>query len=335
MQFSNRTKQVIKSVFVLSTEPMRGLWFGPREEMSLDPIKHWELRGGAVCWEPFVPRNAGYWVKRIKSLARQANEARRTRAFLRLSKTSKTGCTWSLPAIAACPVRDETCVQCYALQRWYRSDLPRQLDRVLRLEYLRRLIEQDRLATWVDWMEKTLNKLPVQEPWPKQLRRQGVPEAFLRGAGVQYFRWHDSGDLFHKKYARAVLQVCEVTPSVAHWLPTRMGALIRSLVEDGLVIPKNLSVQVSVNRGGSLEQAQRQAVRDVLAIQPTARIGLSYYVIGSVSREVDVRQVEQQFGAGADICPAITAKKPDDRVCNGCRRCWNANMESLVVYPMI
>jgi protein gp37 len=174
----------------------------------------------------------------------------------------------------ACALRDEACEHCYALKGWYRLDLSHQVDRVLRLELLQRLISEHRLPTWIDWAGDELNALPPDEPLPPSLRGQCLPDAWCRGERIRYMRWHDSGDLFHEEYALAIIKVCEATPQAAHWLPTRMGRLISSLVQRGVTIPPNLSILVSVQRGGALEQAQIQAVRQVLKAQPHARIGL-------------------------------------------------------------
>jgi hypothetical protein len=195
---------------------------------------------------------------------------------------------------------------------------------------LQGLIRERQLGTWVDWMTKELNPLKPDEPFPAP-----APAVFAHGGPVQYLRWHDSGDLFHVEYARAIFRVCEATPKVAHWLPTRMGGVLNSLVQQGVRIPPNLSILVSVQRGGALEQGQIKAVRDVLKAQPTARIGLSYFVVGPRSRQVDVQVIQRQFGPDAVVCPAITAKDKADRVCGGCRRCWAARIETPVVYPRI
>ena len=38
----------------------------------------------------------------------------------------------------------------------------------------------------------------------------------------RYFRWFDSGDMYHIKLAEKILEVCKATPWTRHWLPTRM-----------------------------------------------------------------------------------------------------------------
>lgn len=247
---------------------------------------------------------------------------------LSLSRTAQTRATWSLPADVACPVQDETCEHCYARKGNYQKGCSAQICQVRRFKYLKQLIRQHRLPTWIDWVVSKLNALLRDEPFPLP-----APAPFNHGGRVQYMRWHDSGDLFHEEYALAIFKVCEATPQVAHWLPTRMGRLISSLVQRGVVIPPNLSIMVSVQRGGKLEQAQIQAVREILKAQPHARIGLSYFVIGPASRTVDMRMIEDQFGPRAVVCQALTAKAKKDRKCVGCRRCWAADIDAPVIYP--
>lgn len=323
----------IGSIFILRTEPMAGIWFPKTSKGGFDLRYSWEVRDKGINWQPRVPVNSCYWEERIEGLVAAANDRRQSGAFLRLSKTSATHNNWSLPAIGACPVRDESCQECYALSGWYRLDHPRQLDRVLRLEYLQRLIRENKLEVWQDWMVNKLNAVVSEEPFPRALGANALPQSFNDGGAMRYMRWHDSGDLFEATYALAIFEVCEATPSVAHFLPTRLGALIKSLVQKGARIPKNLSIQVSVHYGGKLASVQLQAVHDVLKIQPSARIGLSYVVSGPALRKVDLRAAQQTFGLNAVVCPIITAKAPKDRVCAGCRRCWAADLNAPVIYP--
>jgi hypothetical protein len=43
--------------------------------------------------------------------------------------------------------------------------------------------------------------------------------------GKAYFRWFDSGDMFHTDLADKILQVMKLSPNTAFWLPTRMHKL--------------------------------------------------------------------------------------------------------------
>jgi hypothetical protein len=146
---ASNQKEAIGSIMVMQSAPMAGLWKG---KATFDLHHRWHMRGGRIAWEPFAPANAHQWDGRIHALADKANQKRQTGAFLRLSNTSQTRATWSLPAIAACPLRDETCEHCYAIGGWYLIDHSLQVDRVLRLKYLQQLIRHDGLATWIDWM---------------------------------------------------------------------------------------------------------------------------------------------------------------------------------------
>src|SRR5262249_8721688 len=150
---------------------------------------------------------------------------------------------------------------------------------------------------------------------------------------VAYLRWHDSGDLFHIDYSKAILQVCRGTPSVLHWLPTRMGGLLASLVRSGERLPPNLAVQVSCHRGGVFERAQHSAVAEIRKLQPEARVGVTYTHAGPRSRTVLGADLQTIYGEGACLCPATVAKTSAERVCTGCRRCWSqTNPKSPVIY---
>jgi hypothetical protein len=117
--------------------------------------------------------------------------------MLKLSKASKMPCrSWSLQALDTCPAsRDasgdlvDACKGCYATSGNYRFPnvkAPRVHNR-----------EDWKRDTWVADMVSELDK-------------------------DRYFRWFDSGDLYDVRLARKILEVCEATPWVKHWIPTRM-----------------------------------------------------------------------------------------------------------------
>jgi hypothetical protein len=41
-----------------------------------------------------------------------------------------------------------------------------------------------------------------------------------------FFRWHDSGDLQSLDHLKKIFEVCKLTPSIQHWLPTREASII-------------------------------------------------------------------------------------------------------------
>lgn len=117
--------------------------------------------------------------------------------MIKLSDTSKTpGKSWSLQAIDTCPGSKQAngqlvpaCRTCYATTGNYRFKNVKAAREHNRQDWQR--------DGWVEDMVKALDN----ERW---------------------FRWFDSGDMYHIDLARKILEVCERTPWVNHWLPTRM-----------------------------------------------------------------------------------------------------------------
>ena len=117
--------------------------------------------------------------------------------MIKLSKAGKMPCrSWSLQAIDTCPASIgsdgelvDACKGCYATTGNYRFPnvkKPREHNR-----------EDWQRDSWVDDMVAELDN-------------------------DRYFRWFDSGDMYHIKLARKMLEVMKRTPWVRHWLPSRM-----------------------------------------------------------------------------------------------------------------
>ena len=60
-----------------------------------------------------------------------------------------------------------------------------------------------------------------------------------------YFRWFDSGDLANMSMLYKIVCVCENTPTIKHWLPTREVKIVRDYLEVFEKFPSNLLVRVS------------------------------------------------------------------------------------------
>ena len=257
-------------------------------------------------------------------------------SYLRLSGTTKTGVTWSLAPVASCPVIDETCAGCYAMDGFYRTIPSAQVGRVKRLEYIKDLIQSRDLDLWIDWIAKKINRLKPLEDVPEGIatsRFRKLMESSGFCGNTRYFRWHDSGDLFNVEYARAVFEVARRTPHTLHWVPTRMGPLVAQIVRSGDLIPHNMTIQVSCHKEGKFEESQMEAIKRVKAIQLDARIGITYTHEGAMSRTVSKSLLSRQSLSEAHICPATIAKKKEERTCIGCRRCWGyTSTERPVVY---
>ena len=59
------------------------------------------------------------------------------------------------------------------------------------------------------------------------------------------FRWFDSGDIDSLQQLRNIIDVCNGTPNVQHWLVTKEKCTVRKFLDDGGVIPDNLVIQMS------------------------------------------------------------------------------------------
>ncbi len=55
------------------------------------------------------------------------------------------------------------------------------------------------------------------------------------------FRWHDSGDVQDKEHLQKIYEVCRLTPTKRHWMPTR-EAWIKQYLQDK---PANLVIRLS------------------------------------------------------------------------------------------
>ena len=63
----------------------------------------------------------------------------------------------------------------------------------------------------------------------------------------KFFRWHDSGDIQSLQHLRKIVLVCEDTPNVKHWLPTREYKLIKMYLKIWKKFPTNLTVRLSAH----------------------------------------------------------------------------------------
>lgn len=117
--------------------------------------------------------------------------------IVRLSNTSKLGVkSWSLQALNTCPASIgadgelvPACSGCYATSGNYRFSN----------------VQAPRLFNQVAWQDQDFIGKFVES-----LQNE------------RFFRWFDSGDMYHIGLAEKIYQIMLLTPHVKHWLPTRM-----------------------------------------------------------------------------------------------------------------
>ena len=68
----------------------------------------------------------------------------------------------------------------------------------------------------------------------------------IQSSKENVFRWHDSGDIQSKEHLKRIFQVCELTPEVRHWLPTREAGILSTI--DAQSVPDNLIIRLSATK---------------------------------------------------------------------------------------
>jgi hypothetical protein len=130
-----------------------------------------------------------------------------------------------------------------------------------------------------------------------------------------FFRWHDSGDLQGAWHLQNIVAVCERTPQIRHWLPTREYSTVIEFLDAGGHVPDNLVIRLS----GHMIDAE--------PVVPPRLAGFPVSTVSSVSYRVSgIRIVE---GKGSVECRAVEAR---DNHCGPCRACWSKEV-SCVSYP--
>lgn len=178
-------------------------------------------------------------------------------------------------------IANSTCANCYAHNRnnyQYAS---------VKISQERRLASLDNAPAWIDGMAFLLN-------------REHAKFAASGDDGAGWHRWHDSGDLISEAHIDSIVAVCERTPAIQHWLPTReVGMLTRWLRARGAtlatmydVLPSNLTVRVSATMIDGAASA----------VAPN---------VSTVHRDTTPDTSE--------VCPAPT----QGNACGACRRCWS------------
>ena len=204
--------------------------------------------------------------------------------MIKISKTSKMPCkSWSLPARTTCPgsvyqtgkkkgQEVPACQGCYATQGFYRMPV----------------VQKSREENRNDW---------VRDDW--------VADMVAAIGTDSYFRWFDSGDIYHPKLAKKIQQVVELTPQTNHWLPTRSYQLpkLKKLLDKLAKECDNIVVRYSSNE-----------------VDGTYKRGLHGSTIVADDKT-------SSLSKGVHVCPASL----QDGKCNTCRACWDKKVK-VVAY---
>ena len=112
-----------------------------------------------------------------------------------------------------------------------------------------------------------------------------------------YFRWFDSGDLNNMAMLEKIVMICQQTPEIEHWLPTREVKVVSDYLKIYKEFPDNLMVRVSA------------PMIDGLPIK-------SYKYTSTVNHKTKP--------IGHD-CPS----RFQDNECRDCRACWDRKVTNV------
>ena len=159
-------------------------------------------------------------------------------------------------------IPDSVCFNCYAFKGNYAR-----FPVILQVQYKR--LESLQNPLWVEAMSTVINS--------ERVSKLGV------------FRWHDAGDVQNPEHLKKIFEVCELTPTVQHWMPTR-EAWIKDHLKN---CPKNLIVRLSMT----------------MIDQPAAGTWANTSTV--VTK--------------AATCPA----PQHGGKCGSCRNCWNPEIKNI------
>lgn len=116
----------------------------------------------------------------------------------------------------------------------------------------------------------------------------------------RYFRWFDSGDVYHPELAKKILEVMTRTPWVKHWLPTRSHKLSRiKPILEAMARLDNVKVRYSSD---SVTGEYMQGLHGSTIIPDSENVP-----------------------AGVTMCEAYN----NGGKCSGCRKCWDKSVDVI------
>ena len=117
---------------------------------------------------------------------------------------------------------------------------------------------------------------------------------------IEFFRWHDSGDLQSVAHLRNIATVALNTPGTLHWIPTREYRIVETYIDKYGDLPENLILRASAHMIGSEAPGRFQHSSMVLPKGETSH-------------------------PTASVCPA-----PDQgNSCEDCRSCWDETVSTV------
>ena len=117
----------------------------------------------------------------------------------------------------------------------------------------------------------------------------GAMSLLINSKKSKFFRWHDSGDVQDLQHLEKIYEVCRLTPSKRHWMPTR-----EAWIKDHLTsCPSNLVIRFS---SPMVDQGPVMSWPNTSTVSTKSR-----------------------------TCPA----PDQDNACGDCRACWDPEVKNI------
>ena len=133
----------------------------------------------------------------------------------------------------------------------------------------------------------------------------------IRQLKVAYFRWFDDGDLQSLYNLQRIIPVCERTPMVKHWMPTKEYGVVNDFLLEGGVIPENLSLRPS----GYKFNGKPPEFKGKFHMMEDLPTSTATYLDENSKPEV----------VHGHLCPAHW----QNGECGECRACWNKEVSNV------
>jgi len=185
-------------------------------------------------------------------------------------------------------VKGSVCEKCYGMNGWYHMLNVKDAED-LRME----LMLND--PEWEDAMVTLINRL--KEP---------------------NFRWFDNGDVQSVENLGQIVRVCERTPGVKHWLPTKEYGMVNDFLIRNDITWRELPDNMVIRMSGYMFNGKPPEFRGKFWRMDGIPTSTATYIDENEKPEV--------------IHGSLCGAKWNDGKCGSCRDCWSREV-SNVTYP--
>ena len=138
-----------------------------------------------------------------------------------------------------------------------------------------------------------------KKKWIKGMAHQ------INSKKVKFFRWHDSGDVQNLDHLNKIYEVCKLSPTVKHWMPTREAWIADHVTR----APDNLIIRFSMPM---VDQAATGSWANTSTVETKSFFWKAQLWINKIFKIT-----------GKCFAPIQGGK------CKTCRACWNKEIKNI------